>query len=645
MCGLVALFDILGRRPIDAALLERMTDALAHRGPDGAGLHVEPGLGLGHRRLAIIDRAGGRQPLANETGDVHVVFNGEIYGHAALAEELRAAGHVFATRSDTETIVHAWEEWGERCVERLDGMFAFAIWDRRRDMLFAARDRLGKKPLHYAWLPDGGIALASEIKALLLHPGIGRRIDVRAIEEFFAYGYVPDPRTIYAGIHKLPPGSMLSIARGGGGPLTPRRHWRPAFAADPRTTADEAAERLAAELKGAVGRRLVAEVPLGAFLSGGLDSSAVVATMAALDTRPVETFAIGFRQAAYDESRHAAAVAARFGTTHRARIVDADAFDLIDRLAAVYDEPFGDASALPTMQLCAAARAHVSVALTGDGGDEVFAGYRRHRWHARISALRGLLPAAPRRALFGALAAIYPKADWAPRALRARNTLRELSLEPLEAYFLSLAVAPDPVRAAIFSHRLKRELDGHHALGVLARHADEAPTGDPLAWAQYLDLTTWLPGGILTKLDRASMAVGLEARCPLLDHRLVEWAGTLPASLKLRAGSGKWILKRAMDGRLPPAILARPKQGFVLPIARWFRGELHGRLRAALLGGALADSRFFDLSAIGRLIDRHRSGAADNARVLWLLLAFEGFLRHDAGARLTETLPAGAGDG
>ena len=241
MCGLVALFDILGRRPIDAGLLERMTDALAHRGPDGAGLHVEPGVGLGHRRLAIIDRAGGRQPLANETGDVHVVFNGEIYGHAALAEELRAAGHVFATRSDTETIVHAWEQWGERCVERLDGMFAFAIWDRRRDMLFAARDRLGKKPLHYAWLPDGGIALASEIKALLLHPGIGRRIDVRAIEEFFAYGYVPDPRTIYAGIHKLPPGSMLSIARGGGGPLTPRRYWRPAFAADPRTTADEAA--------------------------------------------------------------------------------------------------------------------------------------------------------------------------------------------------------------------------------------------------------------------------------------------------------------------------------------------------------------------------------------------------------------------
>jgi asparagine synthase (glutamine-hydrolysing) len=644
MCGIVALFDMLGTRPIDAGLLARMTDALAHRGPDGAGLHVEPGIGLGHRRLAIIDRAGGRQPLANETGDVHVVFNGEIYGHQLLADELRAAGHVFATRSDTETIVHAWEEWGERCVDRLDGMFAFVIWDRRRETLFAARDRLGKKPLHYAWLPDGGIAIASEIKSLLLHPGLQRRIDVRAIEEFFAYGYVPDPRTIYADIRKLPPGSTLAVARGAGTAPAPRRYWRPEFRIDRGADAGEAASRLGAELREAVARRLVAEVPLGAFLSGGLDSSAVTATMAEIAGGRVETFAIGFRQAAYDESRHAAAVAASLGTSHRTDIVDADALGLIDRLAAIHDEPFGDASAIPTLQLCTAARRHVTVALTGDGGDEVFAGYRRHRWHARLSAIRAALPAAPRRALFGALAALWPKADWAPRPLRARNTFGELAREPLEAYFLSVAVAPDPLRAAIFSPRLKRELDGHHALAVLARHAAEAPDDDPLAWAQYLDLATWLPGGILTKIDRASMAVGLEARCPFLDHRLVEWAATLPAALKLGDG-GKRVLKLAMAGRLPPATLRRPKQGFVAPVSHWFRSSPGEGLRAALLGGALADSRFFDLAALGRLVDSHRAGLADHGRVLWLLLVFETFLRHDAGARLAESLPAGSAGG
>ena len=645
MCGLVAIFDVLDRRPVDADLLRRMTDALAHRGPDGAGLHVEPGVGLGHRRLAIIDRAGGHQPLANETGDVFVVFNGEIYGHDDLAAQLRAAGHVFATRSDTETIVHAWEEWGERCVDRLDGMFAFVIWDRRRDMLFAARDRLGKKPLHYAWLPDGRLAIASEIKALLRHPGLRRRIDVRAVEDFFAYGYVPDPRTIYDGIAKLPPGHVLAIARGGGAPTAPRRYWRPDFRVDAAATAEGAAARLGEELRGAVARRLVAEVPLGAFLSGGLDSSAVVATMAELADRPVETFAIGFREAAVDETRYAADVAGRLGTTHRAHIVDADALGLIDRLASIYDEPFGDASAIPTLQLCTAARRRVTVALTGDGGDEVFAGYRRHLWHARVSAVRAMLPDAPRRAVFGALAAIWPKADWAPRPLRARNTFSELASGPLDAYFLSVAVAPDPIRAALFSQRLRLELDGHRAIDVLARHAAEAPADDPLAWAQYLDLATWLPGGILAKLDRASMAVGLEARCPLLDHRLVEWAATLPASLKLGAGGGKWILKRAMADRLPAAILRRPKQGFVLPIAAWFRTGPGDSLRAALLGGALADSRFFDLSAVARLVDRHRAGAADHARILWLLLVFETFLRHDAGGRLGEALPAGTTEG
>jgi len=643
MCGIVGIFDRTGRRPIDAGLLKRMSDALAHRGPDGEGFHVEPGVGLGHRRLAIIDVSHGHQPLYNETGEVGIVFNGEIYNFEEIARELVAHGHVFKTRSDTEVIVHAWEQWGEACLDRFRGMFSFLLWDRRRDVLFAARDRLGKKPLYYALLADGHVVFASELKALLVHPDLDRRIDVRAIEEFFAFGYVPDPRTIYAGIAKLEAGCMLILPRGERGALQPRRYWTPKFAPDRTMGAADAEARLVVELKEAVRLRLISEVPLGAFLSGGVDSSAVVAMMAELNDRPVETFSIGFKQRDFDESEHAAAVAARFKTSHHTRIVDADAFDLIDRLGDIYDEPFGDASAIPTLQVCAAAREHVTVALSGDGGDEVFCGYRRYLWHAREERVRALVPAGIRRSFFGALARIYPKADWAPRPLRAKTTLTELALDPLEAFFVNVSVVDDATRDALFSPTLKRELDGHHAVSVLGRYAVEAPHHDPLVWAQYLDLKTWLPGGILTKVDRASMAVSLEARSPFLDHRLIEWAATLPPELKLRGTSGKWILKRALEKRLPPEILYRRKQGFSVPLSRWFRDQLRARVREALLGGALADSRFFDLTTIARLLDQHQSGLRDHSRTLWLLLMFETFLRREAGARLGELVAAGSG--
>lgn len=645
MCGIIGVFDRTGQRPIDGGLLKRMTDAIAHRGPDGEGFHNEPGVGLGHRRLAIIDVSRGHQPLYNETGEVGVVFNGEIYNFEDVAQELLAAGHVFKTRSDTEVIVHAWEQWGEACVDRFRGMFAFLLWDRRRGVLFAARDRLGKKPLYYALLADGHAVFASELKALLAYPDIDRRIDVRAIEEFFAYGYVPDPRTIYAGVHKLEAGHTLLLARGDRAEPRPRRYWNPDFAPDARMDANAAIERLDTELLHAVRLRMISEVPLGAFLSGGVDSSAVVAMMAQLDSRPVETFSIGFKQKEYDESEHAAAVAAQFKTSHHTRIVDADAFDLIDKLGEIYDEPFGDASAIPTLQVCASAREKVTVALSGDGGDEVFCGYRRYLWHAREERVRSMLPPGLRRRVFGALAAIYPKADWAPRPLRAKTTFQELALDPLEAFFVNVSVVPDAMRDALFSPTLKRELDGHHALSVLAHHAVEAPKHDPLVWAQYLDLKTWLPGDILTKVDRASMAVSLEARAPFLDHKLIEWAATLPAGFKLNGTEGKWVLKQALEKRLPKEILYRRKQGFSVPLTRWFRGPLRERVRAALLGGALADSRFFDLTAIARLLDQHQSGVSDHARTLWLLLMFETFLRREAGARLNEFAAAGAGPG
>jgi asparagine synthase (glutamine-hydrolysing) len=640
MCGIVGLFDRLGRRPIDAGLLKRMADAIAHRGPDGEGFHVGPGIGLGHRRLAIIDVGGGHQPLYNETDDVGVVFNGEIYNYEELVPELQALGHVFRTRSDTEVIVHAWEQWGEACVDRFRGMFAFLLWDARSETLFAARDRVGKKPLYYAAFEDGLTLFASELKALLVHPGLDRRIDVRAIEDFFAYGYIPDPRTIYAGVAKLEPGATLTIRRGQSGRLSPRSYWSPRFAPgtarDPRAAEGELIE----QLNEAVRLRMISEVPLGAFLSGGVDSSAVVAMMAGLSDRPVETFSIGFKQKDFDESAHAEAVAHQFKTDHHVRIVDADAFDLVDRLGEIYDEPFGDSSAIPTLQVCAAARERVTVALSGDGGDEVFCGYRRYLWHAREERVRALLPASIRKRVFGALARIYPKADWAPRMLRAKTTFTELSLDPLEAFFLSVSVIPDEMRQSLFSHRLRSELDGYHALEVLARHAVEAPQHDPLAWAQYIDIKTWLPGDIMVKVDRASMAVSLEARAPFLDHKLMEWAGRLPPGLKLHGTEGKYVLKRALESRLPRDILYRRKQGFVVPLSRWFRGPLRERVRDSLLGGALADSRFFDLTQVARIVDRHQSGISDHAPVIWLLLMFEAFLRRHASARVSETAAA-----
>ncbi|MEY4680956.1 MAG: hypothetical protein RLZZ276_2605 [Pseudomonadota bacterium] len=634
MCGLVAIFDSAGRRAIDGAALARMTAALAHRGPDGEGFHVEPGLGLGHRRLAIIDVAGGAQPMASARGDVVVAFNGEIYGHEALARRLRAAGHRFATRSDTEAILHAWEEWGEACVEHLDGMFAFVLWDRRRELLFAARDRLGEKPLHVARLDDGTVLLASEIKALAAHPGVGRRLDPRAIEDFLAYGYIPDPRTILEGVRRLEAGCTLSLRRGARDAPSPRRYWRPRFRADPAIDEAAATTRLRAALGEAVRSRMLADVPIGAFLSGGIDSSAVCALMAEAATRPVETFSIGFAGSTEDESAHARHVAGHLGTRHRAEDAGGPSLAALDRVAAIHDEPFGDPSAVPTMQLCAAARRHVAVALSGDGGDEVFGGYRRHLWHVREEMARRLVPGRAGRAVLAALAAAWPKADWAPRPLRAKSTLRELAMEPLPAYFHSVCAIPDALRARLPTARMRRELDGYHALEVLARHAEDAPRDDALSWAQHIDLATWLPGCILAKVDRASMAVGLEARAPFLDHRLVEWAGTLPRRLRLRGGEGKWILRRAMDGLLPPGILARRKQGFVMPLARWLRGPGGEEARRVLRGGAIADGGLLEADAIAGLLEAHRSGLSDHARPLWLLLCLEAFLRRQEGSSL-----------
>jgi asparagine synthase (glutamine-hydrolysing) len=630
MCGITGLFDTRSRRDFDRGLLGRMNDSQAHRGPDGEGLHLEPGVGLGHRRLSIIDLATGQQPLYNEDGSVVVVFNGEIYNFQELIPELQALGHTFHTRSDTEVIVHGWEAWGEACVERFRGMFAFALYDRNRETLFLARDRLGVKPLYYSLLPDGTLLFGSELKSLLVHPGLGRAIDPCAVEEYFALGYVAEPRTVFSGTHKLPPGHFLVVKRGA--PLAePVQYWDVRFTLDNPITLDDARDELNRRLEESVRLRMISEVPLGAFLSGGVDSSAVVATMARIANGPVNTCSISFDDPAFDETRFAAMVAERYGTRHFVDQVASDDFGLVDELAGIYDEPYADSSAIPTYRVCQLARSHVTVALSGDGGDENFAGYRRYRMHLMEERLRATMPLGLRRPLFGLLGRVYPKADWAPRVLRAKTTFESLARTSVEAYLHSVSILREPMRGQLFSPSFRRQLGGYRVNEVFERHAARAGTDDALALVQYLDLKTYLVGDINTKVDRASMAHSLEVREPLMDHPLVEWLATLPRDLKVQGTEGKVLLKKAMEPHLPHEIMYRPKMGFSVPIAQWFRGPLRQRVRDSVLGETLAATDIFSRRTLEGILDDHQRGVRDHSSPLWTLLMFEAFLRNVQG--------------
>jgi asparagine synthase (glutamine-hydrolysing) len=627
MCGITGIVDLKGKREIPRALLSRMNQTQAHRGPDADGLHLEPGVGLGHRRLSIIDLATGQQPLFNEDGSVVVVFNGEIYNYQALIPELTALGHVFRTKSDTEVIVHAWEAWGEACVERFRGMFAFALWDRNRETLFLARDRLGVKPLYYAVLGDGQLIFGSELKSLAAHPGLARELDPLAIEDYFAFGYVPEPRTVYRMARKLAPAHTLTLRRGQPA-ATPREYWDVRFTLDNPIGESDAQAELVERLRESVRLRMISEVPLGAFLSGGVDSSAVVATMAGVSEQPVNTCSISFSDPAFDESRYAREVAARYRTRHFVDNVDSDDFGLVDELARTYDEPYADSSAIPTYRVCQLARRHVTVALSGDGGDESFGGYRRYRFHAMEERLRGMLPLALRRPAFGLLGRVYPKADWAPQVFRAKTTFQALARSSVEAYFHSVSFLANDMRERLYSNAFKAELGGYNAVEVFHRHAARANTEDALGLVQYLDLKTYLVGDINTKVDRASMAHSLEVREPLMDHPLVEWLATLPSSFKVKGNESKRLLKKAMEPQLSREVLYRSKMGFAVPLARWFRGPLRAAMRAALIGGRLAESGCFNPGYLAQLLAQHESGARDHSTPIWTLLMFEAFLKN-----------------
>jgi asparagine synthase (glutamine-hydrolysing) len=585
---------------------------------------------LGHKRLSIIDLKSGQQPLFNADRSVVIVYNGEIYNYRELIRELTALGYVFRTRSDTEVIVHAWEAWGEACVDRLRGMFAFAIWDEAKQALFLARDRLGVKPLYYAQLSDGQWLFASELKGLLAHGGLQREIDPCAVEDYFALGYVPEPRTIYTSALKLPPGHTLLLRRGQA-PAEPRRYWDVRFTGRTVISDEDAQVELVERLKESVRLRMISEVPLGAFLSGGVDSSAVVAMMAGQSEGPVNTCSIAFDDPAFDETRFAQQVADRYRTNHLVDRVQTDDFDLVDTLAALYDEPYADSSAVPTYRVCQLARRHVTVALSGDGGDESFGGYRRYRMHMAEERMRSTLPFGLRRALFGTLGHLYPKADRAPRFMRGKATFQALARNSVDAYFHGISIFRDDMRAQLFSPAFKSRLGGHQAVDVFRRHAGRADTDDALSLIQYIDLQTYLIGDINTKVDRASMAHALEVREPLMDHPLVEWMASLSSSVKLRGREGKWLLKKSMEPHLPNDVLYRPKMGFAVPLARWFRGPLRERVRIALLEGQLGQTGFFNRPYLEHLLQAHGSGRRDYSSPLWSLLMFEAFLRVDHG--------------
>ncbi|MXO90391.1 XrtA/PEP-CTERM system amidotransferase [Pontixanthobacter aquaemixtae] len=627
MCGIAGLFHLGTPKPVDPARVGRMCDALAHRGPDGSGVWTEAGVGLGHRRLSIIDIEGSPQPMHSADGSAVLVFNGEIYNFRELRRELERDGAAFRTDGDSEVILAAWQRWGIDCLERLHGMFAFALYDRNRKELLLARDRLGVKPLFMAPLSDGSLAFASELKGLLAHPLLRRETDPRAVEDFMTWGYVPDHRSMLKGVEKLPAGHFRLLKHGGPA-AQPQQWWDVDFSKRKKGTTEDLSVELLHLMREGVTSRMEADVPLGAFLSGGVDSSSVVALMAETSRDPVTTCSIGFDVKELDETGYAQKVAGLFGTQHHARTVQPDDYHEVDRLVQMFDEPFADASALPTWRVCQLAREHVTVALSGDGADEAFAGYRRQVFHAREEQARAVLPEFLRKPLFGGLGAIWPKADWAPRPLRAKSTFQSLARDGATGYARALSVVPPEIRGQLFSDELKRELGEYRAEQPLVELMRNAPARSGLDRAQYADLKFWLPGDILTKVDRASMAVSLEAREPLLDHRLIEFAAQLPHRARIRGTQGKWLVKHTMERYLPDDILYRPKQGFVTPISEWFRGPLATQAKAISSGAGLARTGWFNPRALARIAEDHIARRADHGRILWQLLMLERSIKH-----------------
>ncbi len=625
MCGIAGILYADHRRPVDRALLQGMGAAIAHRGPDAEGILAEPGIGLVHRRLSIIDLAGGNQPIGNEDNSVQIVFNGEIYNYRELRRQLEAQGHRFRTNSDTEVIVHLYEECGERVVERLRGMFAFAIWDRPLRQLVLARDRVGIKPL-YLYRDNEKLLFGSELKAILAYPGVKRSIHPEALENYVAFGVVPGTASIFKDIEKLPPAHVL-LARPSQLQIKPRRYWRLEVCPDEGPSCEDWQDAIRAKLEETVRLHLISDVPVGAFLSGGMDSSAIVATAAGQAQGRLHSFSMGFAEEEFSELPYAREVARAFGTHYVEEIVTPDAVTLLDDLADHFDEPFADSSAIPTYLVSRLASRSVKVVLSGDGGDEAFGGYARYAHDLKEAALRRWLPGWFRRGVMGPLARIWPKTDWLPRPLRARTLLANLSLEPDRAYANTVSLCRPPLRRELLAPDLAAQLNGHDPSRIV-QAGFRAPAGDTLGGMIAADVEMLLPDDFLVKVDRASMAHGLEVRPPLLDHELLELAARIPSRWKVHQGETKWIFKKAYERKLPSSIVWRRKQGFEIPIDRWLRGPLREVFEARVLQTNSGIAGLANQRVIRRLYDSHLSGFGRHGNVLWSMLVLATWAEH-----------------
>lgn len=647
MCGIAGMFEpettmsARERREV----LKRMCDVIEHRGPDDEGFYVEGGVALGMRRLSIIDLFTGHQPISNEDGSVWIVFNGEIYNYREIRDELISRGHTFQTGSDTEVIVHLYEDEGEACVERLRGMFAFAIYDKRERKLFIARDRVGVKPLHYAVI-GSGIVFGSEIKSLLQHRAVNREINLEAVSDFFSFGYVPDPHSAFRGINKLLPGHTLTFKDSR---LTTRCYWDfeyPEKKEEPARDESYYIERLRELIAESVRLRLVSDVPLGAFLSGGIDSSTVVAMMAREMDRPVKTFSIGFTESSFDELDYARIAARHFNTDHYEFVVTPDVCNIVEEIVWHHDEPFADVSSIPTYIVSKMAREHVTVALSGDGGDELFAGYERYL----VDESRAKFERVPRFIRRGMM---LPLSRVLPQGAYGKNFLRNVALDADERYVDSISYFSEEKKRGLLSNEFLREVISRDSSEEFRRIYAAPASKKRIDHLLYLDSKTYLPGDIMTKVDRMSMAHSLEAREPLLDHKLIEFVAQIPASLKLRGSETKSILKRAIRGMIPDEIIDRKKQGFGVPIQKWFKKDLREMLIDTLTGSRAQQRGYFNPGAIEAIMDEHMRGRRDNSRHLWGLLTLELWHRQFidrqpepayAGAKRVELDMVAAGD-
>ncbi|MCA1621757.1 MAG: asparagine synthase (glutamine-hydrolyzing) [Acidobacteria bacterium] len=619
MCGIVGMVNLDGRAA-DAALLGRMNEAIHHRGPDEEGSYLKGHVGLAMRRLAIIDLEGGQQPIANEERTAWIVFNGEIYNFRELKKRLEDLGHRFRTDCDTEAIVHAYEEWGADCPKHLRGMFAFAIWDERRRELFLARDRVGKKPLLYAKTPRSFV-FGSEFSALLLHPEVGREVEPRAIHDYLSFMCVPAPLTAYRDIMKLEPGHTLTLAASG--EVKTQRYWEPDFSKKLKVSEEEAGERALALLRDAVRVRLMSEVPLGAFLSGGVDSSAVVALMAEESSGPVKTFSIGFDEQDFSELHHARRVAEYVGADHHEFVVRPDAMEVLPKLVEHYGEPYADSSAIPTYYVARETRRHVTVALNGDGGDECFAGYERYA-AMRLSERYRRLPGALRELVIRQAVELLPISERRPsRARKVRRFLRAASLPPVERYLRWVSVINPEDKEGLYTEEFGRRVAGRDVREHLRPWFARANGTGVVDASLLADTMTYLPNDLLVKVDIASMAVSLEARSPFLDHHVIEFAASLPERLKLRGLTTKYILKKTLRKLLPPENLSRGKMGFGVPVGHWFRGQMQGFLRENLLSERAARRGLFRPEVVARMVELHTRGERDHTHQLWTLLMLE----------------------